>query len=134
MKHLNDALGIEPEEIIPTKKALVTIDHNQTDAEADYQLARETFRNLVKKGSDAVSSIGDLASIAESPAAYGVMATLIKSVSDTTKDLYDLHKKTKDLKSDGRPIETINVDKAVFVGSTADFLKKIKDDKSNDVV
>lgn len=130
MKHLNDAFGIEPEPPKSSDNAVVTIDHNMSDAEADYQLARETFRNLVKKGSDAVSSIGDLASIAESPAAYGVMATLIKSVSDTTKDLYDLHKKSKDLKNDGKPtLETINVERAVFVGTTADLLKKVRQEK-----
>jgi hypothetical protein len=56
----------------------------------------------------------------------------MKTVSDATKDLYDLQKKTKELKKmDGveKPADNITVEKAVFVGSTADLLKKIKEKK-----
>jgi len=72
----------------------------------------------------------ELARQSESPRAYEVFSTMMKTISETTKDLYDLHKKTKDLKEiRGKPTQpdgAINVDRAVFCGTTADLLKMIK--------
>jgi hypothetical protein len=59
---------------------------------------------------------------------------MMRTVADTTKDLYDLQKKTKDLKGqDKNDQPSVNVEKAVFVGSTADLLKKIKEQKDENL-
>lgn len=140
MKKFSDALGIEYEEK-PAKAevellpAIVeTKTESNPDQEEDYKLARGTFRALIEKGNEAIEGISDLAATSESPRAYEVMATLMKTVAETTKDLYDLQKKTKELKSDGnikKLDETnITVDKAVFVGTTAELLKKIKNEQT----
>lgn len=75
----------------------------------------------------------ELARQSESPRAYEVFATMMKTISETTKDLYDLQKKTKDLKQvNGKPTQpdgAINVEKAIFVGTTAQLLKKVKEEK-----
>jgi len=140
---LSNALGIENiVDIIPAaakKLPLVVrseqtvIDaptENQADQDEDYRLARRTFRDLINKGNDAIEGIGDLAKESESPRAYEVMATLMKTVADTTKDLFDLQKKTKDLKGDdnNKKLDETNVtiDKAVFVGTTAELLHQLK--------
>jgi len=129
---LSDALGIEHEVLPPVVVQPVhePIMENQADQEEDYRLARKTFRQLINKGNDAIEGISDLAKESESPRAYEVMATLMKTVADTTKDLYALQKMTKDLKAEdkARPQDEqrINVEKAVFVGSTAELLKKVK--------
>ena len=134
---LSDALGIEnhqpKQEVIVPEKTLpvaeVKEELNQ-DQEADYDLSRRTFRDLINKGNMAMENLTDLAKESESPRAYEVLATMMKTIADTTKDLYDLQKKTKDLKKEDktRPQDEsrINVEKAVFVGSTAELLKKIK--------
>ena len=129
---LSDALGIE-HEILPAvirQPVQEVIIEGQVDQEEDYRLARKTFRQLINKGNDAIEGISDLAKESESPRAYEVMATLMKTVADTTKDLYALQKMTKDLKAEdkARPQEEqrINVEKAVFVGSTAELLKQVK--------
>lgn len=133
MKSLSDALGIEHQiEVLPPKKpkqeVIPVVD--MPDREEDYNLARDTFRGLINKGNDAIEGITDLAKQSESPRAYEVLATLMKTVADTTKDLYDLQKKTKDLLSNGNEKKldetSITVDKAVFVGTTAELLKQIK--------
>jgi hypothetical protein len=129
---LSNALGIEhevlPAVVQPPVQEIVS--ENQADQEEDYRLARKTFRALINKGNDAIEGISDLAKESESPRAYEVMATLMKTVADTTKDLYALQKMTKDLKVEdkARPQEEqrINVEKAVFVGSTAELLKQVK--------
>lgn len=131
---LSDALGIEHEVLPAVVQPVVQepIMENQVDQEEDYRLARKTFRQLINKGNDAIEGISDLAKESESPRAYEVMATLMKTVADTTKDLYALQKMTKDLKAEdkARPQEEqrINVEKAVFVGSTAELLRQVKNE------
>ena len=130
---LSEALGIENKvEILPPEsKVPSSIPEGTTDAEADYNLARTTFRNLISQGNLAMEDMKELARQSESPRAYEVFATMMKTIADTTKDLYDLQKKTKELKEDkSKPAsDNINIDKAVFVGTTADLLKKIKEEK-----
>jgi hypothetical protein len=136
---LSEALGIESSksvEIIPPKKeqeVIVNTPHEEDDIKADYNLSRRTFRDLISKGNQAIEGITDLAKESESPRAYEVLATLMKTVADTTKDLYDLQKKTKDLKDNGKKEETtVTVEKAVFVGSTAELLQRVKEEKKNE--
>jgi hypothetical protein len=131
---LSEALGIENAvEVIPPKKEqeiIVNTPHEDNDADADYNLSRRTFRDLINKGNQAMESLTDLAKESESPRAYEVLATMMKTIADTTKDLYDLQKKTKDLKNNGKKEETtVTVEKAVFVGSTAELLQKVKEEK-----
>ena len=131
------SLGIENKvEIIPPKKDVEVINtpHEAGDAEADYQLSRRTFRDLINKGNAAVESLTDLAKESESPRAYEVLATMMKTIADTTKDLYDLQKKTKELKGEKKEEAATNVtvERAVFVGSPSDLLKKIKEEKQSE--
>jgi hypothetical protein len=131
---LSQALGIEhvPETPPPPAVIETTVveDVGAVDQQADYALARKTFRALIDKGNNAIEDLTDLAKQSESPRAYEVLSTLMKTVADTTKDLYDLQKKTKDLnkedKSRPQDEQRINVEKAVFVGSTAELLKQVK--------
>ena len=133
---LSEALGIEYEPNLPAVKVEQTLPEvispveENVDQQQDYALARKTFRDLIVKGNNAIEDLTDLAKQSESPRAYEVLSTLMKTVADTTKDLYDLQKKTKDLNKEDktRPQDEqrINVEKAVFVGSTAELLKQVK--------
>lgn len=130
---LSQSLGIEYEPNLPAVKVETVqeiVQSSTVDQEEDYTLARRTFRALIDKGNNAIEDLTDLAKQSESPRAYEVLSTLMKTVADTTKDLYDLQKKTKDLNKEDkfRPQEEqrINVEKAVFVGSTAELLKQVK--------
>ena len=136
---LANALGIKHEvEILPPIKQEVAVIEEpaavgSVDQQEDYTLARSTFRQLITRGNDAIEGISDLAKESESPRAYEVMATLMKTVAETTKDLYDLQKKTKDLltNSGSKKLDETNitVDKAVFVGTTAELLRKVKNNE-----
>ena len=129
------SLGIENAiEIIPPKKEpeIINTPHEDDDIKADYNLSRRTFRDLINKGNQAMESLTDLAKESESPRAYEVLATMMRTVADTTKDLYDLQKKTKDLRDDGKKDQpNVTVEKAVFVGSPTDLLKKIKEEQKS---
>ena len=131
---LSEALGVETkiEVLQPIEK--INIEHvDLPDQENDYQLSRNTFRDLIRKGNLAIDDMQELAKQSEHPRTYEVYATLIKTIADVTKDLYDLQKKTKDLKEiRGKPTQpegAIAVERAVFVGTTADLLKQVKENK-----
>lgn len=129
------SLGIGNDiEIIPPKQPepIINTPHEDDDIKADYNLSRRTFRDLIQKGNQAMESLTDLAKESESPRAYEVLATMMRTVADTTKDLYDLQKKTKDLRDDGKKEQpNVTVEKAVFVGSPTDLLKRIKEEQKS---
>ena len=140
-KSLSEALGIEHHVTLPARveviePEIINTPHENDDTKDDYNLSRKTFRDLITKGNGAIEELTDLAKESESPRAYEVLATLMKTVSDATKDLYDLQKKTKELKKmDGveKPADNIIVEKAVFVGTTAELLKQIKEKKDENI-
>ena len=129
------SLGIENSiEIIPPKTIeVINTPHENNDADADYNLSRRTFRSLIEKGNAAMENLSDLAKESESPRAYEVLATTMKTIADITKDLYDLQKKNQDLRGVKKEEKThVTVEKAVFVGTTADLLKQMKEKKDED--
>ena len=143
-KNLSQALDIdhEPSE---TKEVVVyeEVQHGPNDQDEDYRLARKVLRNLIEKGNAAIDDINDIAKQNESARGFEVMSTLIKTVTDTTKELYGLQKITKDLKgpdpdSDPRKksadTSSINVEQAVFVGSAAELLSAIKKKKEDNAL
>ena len=93
--------------------------------EDDFTFARKNIRTLAEKGQIAVNEILQVAKATQHPRAFEVAATLIKNMSDINKDLMDLQKKKNDLLPK-REETVVNVDKAVFVGSTRDLIKQIK--------
>lgn len=133
---LDEALGIETPKamqiIEPVKDVIVNTLHEENDVEADYNLSRKTFRDLINKGNSAMENLTDLAKESESPRAYEVLATMMRTISDTTKDLFELQNKNKNLRKEDNPKqEQITVEKAVFVGTTAELLQKVKQEKEN---
>jgi hypothetical protein len=81
---------------------------------------------LAAKGDLALDTLLQVASASEHPRAYEVAANLIKTLADLNKDLLDIQKKKQDL-TGTKPTESKTViDKAVFVGSTAELVKMIK--------
>ena len=92
--------------------------------EDDAAHARETLRNLIDKGNEAIDGILHIAKNSDHPRAYEVAGQLIKTVSDTAKDLLEVQKRKKDLEKEDKPkIQTQN---NLFVGSTHELLKAMK--------
>jgi len=109
-------------EIVPTKVTKVEKD----DIQKDYEYTRANLYSLIEKGQEAINGIMELAGEGGSPRAYEVAGQLIKSVADTTDKLIDLQKKLKDVEEDS-PKTTNNVtNNALFVGSTAELSKLLK--------
>lgn len=131
MKKINEKLSelfdVEPIKLEAPKQDVVVIS-DTNPVESDAEFARKNIRNLIDKGSHAIDDLLQVAKHSESPRAYEVAANLIKNLSDLNKDLLEVQKRKKDLvveKSSG-----VNVDKAVFVGSTAELMKLLKTNKA----
>ena len=143
-KNLSDALGIEHKTPEPKQEIIEYIEpetpSGPDDQDEDYRLVRNTLRNLIEKGNDALEDISTIARQNESARGFEVVANLIKTVGETSKDLYNLQKMKRDLKdpdpeSDPRKKTSdghINVEQAVFVGSAAELLSAIKNKKEED--
>jgi hypothetical protein len=96
--------------------------------ERDYSYSRSQLYSLIEKGQEAVNGILDVAASSDHPRAYEVAGQLIKNVADVTDKLADLHKKMKDLNDDYQGPKSIT-NNALYVGSTADLLQLIKQEK-----
>jgi len=99
---------------------------DEEDIESDYKYQRENFYNLVEKGSTAIDGILELAKESEHPRTYEVAGNLIKQVAEVTEKLGDLQEKMRKLKEVPSSAPK-NVTNALFVGSTAELQKMIKD-------
>jgi hypothetical protein len=96
------------------------------EVDADYKYQRENFYRLVEQGSTAIEGILELAREGEHPRAYEVAGNLIKQVSEVTEKLGDLQEKMRKLKEVPNNAPK-NVTNALFVGSTAELQKMLKE-------
>jgi len=96
------------------------------DIEKDYEYTRGNLYSIIEKGQEAINGILELAQDSEMPRAYEVAGQLIKSVSDATDKLMDLQKKVKDVNEDAPQKGPNTVNNALFVGSTAELAKLLK--------
>ena len=122
--------------VIPTKSDVSRYSTDLTgedDIEDDYKYQRDNFYNLVEKGSAAIDGILELAKESEHPRTYEVAGNLIKQVAEVTEKLGDLQEKMRRLKEVPSNAPK-NVTNALFVGSTTELQKMLKDkieDESN---
>ena len=96
------------------------------EVKKDYDYTRGNLYSLIEKGQEAINGIMELAGESASPRAYEVAGQLIKSVADTTDKLADLQKKVKDLEEDKPKTQNNVTNNALFVGSTSDLSKMLK--------
>ena len=96
------------------------------DLQNDYEYSRGQLYNLVEKGQEAINGILDVAQNSDHPRAYEVAGNLIKNAADITDKLVDLQGKMKDINQEKKQT-TNNVTNAMFVGSTSELQKMLKE-------
>ena len=129
-KALNTASDIvksEPEEM----KIVKSLKSEDKDIQKDYEYTRGNLYSLIEKGQEAINGIMEVAGETASPRAYEVAGQLIKSVADTTDKLADLHKKVKEIEADNSKTQNTVTNNALFVGSTSELSKMLKDGMLN---
>ena len=128
MKQLDKAFNITPEVVEEPKPVVREKPDRLTkdDVSKDYDYTRGNLYSIIEKGQEAIDGILELAQETEQPRAYEVAGQLIKSVSDATDKFMVLQKKLKDLNEEDNKKSPTNVTNALFVGSTAELAKMIK--------
>ena len=115
-----NSLNLTP--VVEKEKQIIEVKPSEDNqSEKDLEYSRENLYHLVERGRDALEGILDLAQQSQSPRAYEVAGQLIKTVTDTNRDLIDLQKKAKDLFDDKIDPKTINNN--LFVGNTSELTK-----------
>ena len=127
---LNEVLNIAADVLpatTPEENTELVIPQDK-DPDSDFETGRENLYKLLDKGNDAIDGILALAKEGEHPRAYEVAGQLIKTVADVSKDLLELQEKLKKIKDvpDKGPKSVTN---ALFVGSTTELQKLLKDKK-----
>ena len=93
----------------------------------DMELARQNVKNIIEMGDDAVKEMVEIAKQSESPRAFEVVSTLMKTLLDANKDFVDISSKKKYAQEEVEgPKQETNVTNNNLIVSTADLLKMLK--------
>ena len=125
---LNEVLDIANDVTVEEVKKTLPAVPEDKDPDIDFETGRKNLYNLLDKVNEAIDCILELAKEGEHPRAYEVAGQLIKTVSEVTQNLLDLQdklKKVKELPEKGPK----NVTNALFVGSTTELQKMLKEKK-----
>ena len=96
----------------------------------DYDYSRDTYYDLLEKGRESLEDMIEVARQSEHPRAYEVLSGMIKNISDVNDKLMDLNKKNKDMNKQEEVKQVGNTTNNVFLGSTADLQRLLKDESN----
>ena len=105
------------------------LDH---DLQADYEKTRNNLDSLIEKGTDAIDSMLAIARESEKARDFEVAGNMIKTIVEASKELLEVQKKMRDI-TGKKDSGTTNIKNAVFVGSTTELLRAMKDIKSGNI-
>jgi hypothetical protein len=102
------------------KKEKVNVVKSETnDLTDDYNFSRDQYHTLIDKGNEALEELLAVAKESESARAYEVTAQLVRTLSDTTKELLELQKAKKEIEKEVKDPKTVN--NSLFIGSTKEL-------------
>lgn len=131
LEEIGEALGIPfvPEKA-EEKKEITKVEIPKDDrAEIDFLEVRKNLKSLISTGEEAIEGILKVAQEGDSPRAYEVAATLIKTVSEINKDIIDIHQRMKSIEQT-KVVQNNTTNNSIFVGSTSDLQDLINSARS----
>jgi len=119
------------QEIVPASNKM------EENVDYDYDSARNNLHKLLNQGQDALYHALEIAKQSEHPRAFEVVGNLMKQLADTNEQLLTLSErkqkldapKQQDGNASGKQVTNNN---AIFVGSTSELSKMIKNLNKND--
>jgi Flp pilus assembly secretin CpaC len=112
----------EPADIVPA-----VVENSETIQ--DIEQARSNIKNIITHGDDALKEMMSLAKQSESPRAFEVASTLMKTLLDANKDFVEMSMKKKyavDEVNAPKEAAQTNVVNNNLILSTSDLLKMLK--------
>ncbi len=124
-------IEVESKDIEPAKPPLPKKEEKD-DQQKDYEFTRAQLYSLLSKGQEALDGALEVAQESGHPRAYEVAVNAMKQVADATDKLIDLQQKMKNLEAPTKQ-KTGSTTNNLFVGSTADLQKMLKEINRNKV-
>jgi hypothetical protein len=122
----------ETEEVANTSTDLAIINPESQEMIDDIEQARNNIKNIITHGDNALEEMMELAKQSESPRAFEVASTLMKTLLDANKDFVEMSSKKKYAIDDVKgPKKESNVTNNNLIVSTSDLLKMIKGETSD---
>ena len=128
-RKLNNTFEIENVPTAEVQTVEAELVEREKDLQSDYEASRKNFYELVARGKEAIDGIMIVAQETDQPRAYEVAGQLIKTVTETNQQFMDLQKKVEEIKNMDKKLGNTNIENALFVGSTAELQKLLKDKK-----
>ena len=130
---LDETFDITPAEVVPKaikKKPIIERDR-ELDTAKDYTYARSQLYDIVEKMQEALNGAMEVAAQSEHPRAFEVVFNGARHAADTVEKLTDLQKKMNDLEKEETKVASAgpSVQNNMFVGSTAELMKMLKENK-----
>ena len=133
---IGKALNVEPFE--QTTRAVETLKAKAYDdsAKNDFEMARANIHDAINTGQDALFKLSMVAESSQHPRAYEVLAKLLDTIVGANKELLGLQTKIREIDSIDSPIsdKAQTVNNNLFVGSTTELQKVLKDLKNEESV
>ena len=130
---MEDIFDLKPLDEVPQSKSVSILSAKEpnlkTDLNVAYNETQKNLLNIIDQGSEAMESILQIAKEGQHPRAFEVYSGLLKNVVDANKELLNIQKQMRDMDGVKKETNNTNIDKAIFVGSTAELAKYLKDNK-----
>tara|TARA_Y100001963_G_scaffold31681_1_gene43605 strand:- start:471 stop:884 length:414 start_codon:yes stop_codon:yes gene_type:complete len=124
---VEEVLSDDPiKDIVNKKETRLNVISDDQDINTDYTYARENYYNLMEKGHEALDELLEIAKSTEHARHFEVASQLIKNLGDTNEKLMNLQKTKKEVLRDKNVQGPSSVNNNLYVGSTADLLKMLK--------
>ena len=130
MQEVFDVIPTVKEEQLPVvkeSKPLYNVPNIEEDLTDAYQQSRENLQGIIDQGKEAMEEILQIAKVGQHPRAFEVYGTILKNMVDANKELLAIQKQMREMDGNKKETNNTNIDKAIFVGSTADLGKLLKD-------
>ena len=135
--NLSQVFDIEPAiqgEVIMAGSGEVIVPESNAQTEKidyDYDKTRANLHSLLAQGQEALMHALEVAKQSEHPRAFEVVGNLVKQLSEVNAQLLDIHEKKQKLdgktdKKDDVSTKNVTNNNAIFVGSTTELNKMIK--------
>lgn len=126
-KNMEQIFDVTPIEEKKKPSEIVAVKYNEPDVKQDltdaYQQSKENLQEIIDQGKDAMEVILQIAKDGQHPRAFEVYGTLLKNMVDANKELLNIQKTMRDMDGKKKGDGDTKIDKAIFVGSTAELNK-----------
>ena len=130
-KNLSEIFDVSPLNEKKPKTEVVTTHYNEPNMDEDltdaYQQSKENLQGIIDSGKDAMEEILQIAKAGQHPRAFEVYGGILKNMVDANKELLAIQKQIRSMDESKKESKSqTNIDKAIFVGSTTELQKLLK--------